>query len=355
MKCNALIDSFHRKKLQLNLKKSCYMIIYAKSEGDKVHLKLISGWLPYACSTIYLGSLFSDSGLIGNDITQHAINKSKGVNIKLANFVTNNSCAPITVKYKVCNSCVASTILYSCETWSSSNLSRIESLYRKAIKTCTQMKSNTANDIVYAESGLHPLACDIYKRQYKFWQKIKNDIENNRDSPISNLYNIAIAAKLPFLKHYIDLHHTFSNENECYKFYLEKNTNDIKTRLITKARDDNGGIQGTYLSISNNLESPKFYHSYIISERDRIILTKYRTGSHSLNVQSGRSNRTQRNGRMCKCNVGIQDMNHVLFQCELTQIARNHNFHYNNLCEFFSDVRNAPDILRTIEHILKLR
>ena len=354
-KCNALIDSFHVKKLQLNLKKSCYMIVYAKSEGDKVLLKLKSGWLPYASSTIYLGSLFSDSGLIGNDITQHAVNKSKGVDIKLANFITNNSCAPITVKYKVLNSCVTSTILYSCETWSSSNLSRIETLYRKGIKTCTKMRSNTANEVVYTESGLHPLTCDIYKRQYKFWQKIKDDIESNRDSPISKLYNTAIVAKIPFLKHYTDLHQKFANENECYKFYLQRDTNDIQTRLSTKAEDDNDGIQGTYLRINTNLESPLFYHSYIISEMDRIILTKYRTGSHSLNVQRGRSNRTQRTDRMCKCNVGIQDMNHVLFQCELTQTIRNRNFHYNNLCEFFSDIRKAPDILRTIEHILKVR
>ena len=355
IKCNVLIDSFHDKKLQLNLKKSCYMIVHAKSEGEKVDLRLKSGWLPYSSSVTYLGSLFSDSGHIGADITQHALNKSKGVDIKLANFVTNNLCAPITVKYKVLNSCVTSSILYSCETWSACNLARIESLHRKAIKTCTQMKSKTPNDIVYVESGLPPLTCAIYKRQHKLWQRIKDDIESNPESPIAKLYKIAIIAKIPYLKHYIDLHETFANEHDCYKFYLQKDLNGIQTRLRLKAESDNDGIQGTYLRINTNLETPLYYHIYTIREPDRAILTKYRTGSHSLNVQRGRSNCTQRADRLCKCKLGIQDLNHVLFHCNLTQDLRHQNFQYKNLFEFFSDTEKAPDILRAIEHILKLR
>ena len=92
-----------------------------------------------------------------------------------------------------------------------------------------------------------------------------------------------------------------------------------------------------------------------MNELDRTILTKYRTGSHSLNVQKGRSNRTQRKDRLCICNLGIQDITHVLFHCNNTQIIRDCKFPYNNLHEFFNDTLRAPDILRMIEHILKLR
>ena len=354
-KCNILIDTFHNKKLQLNLKKPSYMIIHASNEDNKVDLKLTSGWLPYRSSTVYLGSLFSDSGLICNDIAQHALHKNKDVSIKLANFITNNPCSPITVKYKILNSCVTATILYSCETWGSSNLSRIETLHRKAIKTCIKVKSNTSNDIVYAESGCNPLACVVYKRQFKFWQKIKLDIDKYPDSPISMLYNTAIEANLPFIKHYIDLHIKFENENDCYQFYLDKDIREIQARLRHKAQLDINGIQGTYLSINPNLESPQFYHSYIINELDRTILTKYRTGSHYLNIQKGRYNATQRKDRLCKCKLDVQDITHVLFHCNITQTIRDSNFHYNNLTELFSDTIKAPDILRMIEHKLLLR
>ena len=41
-KCNILIDTFHDKKLQLNLKKSLYMIFNADKNDYKVDLKLKS-------------------------------------------------------------------------------------------------------------------------------------------------------------------------------------------------------------------------------------------------------------------------------------------------------------------------
>ena len=167
-KCKILLDAFHAKKLTLNLTKSSCMIIQPSQCDVKIDLKLTSGWLPYKSSTIYLGSLFTDSGSINNDVTQHALNKNKSVSIKLANVITNNINAPIPVKYKVLNSCVKAVIMYSCETWASNNLTRIEVLHRKAIKTTLKMKSNTPNHIMYVESGCKPLRCEIYRRQYKF-------------------------------------------------------------------------------------------------------------------------------------------------------------------------------------------
>lgn len=354
-KCNILIDSFHEKKLQLNLKKSSYMIIDTSKSVIKVDLKLKSGWLPYSATTIYLGALFNDAGLISSDINQHASDKNKSVSIKLANFVTNNLYAPITVKYKIQRSCVSSAILYSCETWSYSNLSRIEALYRRSIKTCTKMKANTPNDIAYIESGCSNLACMIYKRQYKFWSKIKEDLMSNPESPISKVYQIAIDARLPFIKHYIDLHAKFSNENECFQFYLNRDTQEMHSRMRRKAQEDREGIYGTYLTINPNLVSPIFYHSYCIRETDRLLLTKYRSGSHFLNIQKGRCANIQRSDRLCVCKDGVQDLPHVLFNCERTEIIRDSMLRYSNLHDFFCDINKAPDILRTLEHKLKLR
>ena len=119
-------------------------------------IRLYSGWLPYSSTSMYLGVLFTDNGIVGNDIHRHTLDKSKSVSIKLANFVTNNLYAPITVKFKVLKSCVNATILYAYETWSYSNLARIETLHRRAIKTCTKMMQNTPNDIVYIETGSSP-------------------------------------------------------------------------------------------------------------------------------------------------------------------------------------------------------
>ena len=97
------------------------MIMYTDKNGVKIDLKLKSGWLPYNQSVVYLGSLFSDSGNIQEDIVHNAVNKDKVISIKLANFIVNNQYAPKTVKYKVLNSCVKAAILQACETWEGSN------------------------------------------------------------------------------------------------------------------------------------------------------------------------------------------------------------------------------------------
>ena len=126
-------------------------------------------------------------------------------------------------------------------------------------------------------------------------------------------------------------------------------------RFRHKAQEDTEGIYGTYLRINPNLVSSIFYHSYSIRETDRIILTKYRSGSHFLNIQKGRSARTQRSDRLCVCKDGVQDLSHVLFKCERTQMLRDSMLLYSNLNEFFCDIANAPDILRKVECKLKLR
>ena len=62
------------------------------------------------------GALFTDTGILSSDIQLHAINKNKCVSIKFANFVINHIYCPITVKKKILQSCITSTLLYACET-----------------------------------------------------------------------------------------------------------------------------------------------------------------------------------------------------------------------------------------------
>ena len=357
-KCNALLDILRDKKLTLNFKKSSYMIIHANNDTLKCDLKLATGWLPYKSSTVYLGSIITDSGVLHLDVKKHAINKGKNVSIKLANFVYNNLYAPATVKNKILNSCVNAAVLYSSETWSSSSLADVETLHRKAIKTAFGIKKNTPNDIVYMESGHLPLKSTIYKRQYKFWSKIKKEMEDNPDSPITKLYQIGINSRVPFLRHYLNLHQEFTNEDECFKFYNLKERDTISERIRNEALRDPKGVRGVYLTINPALQTHEMYGKYITSENRRLILTKYRTGSHYLNIQKGRYLMVDRNQRTCVCASGIQDLQHVVFECPLTQPLRNAtlNFqNFQNLNKFLNDVQDAPTYLRTMEVTLKLR
>ena len=121
-KCNTLISSFRENRLELNLKKSAFMIINPDVGDIRVNIKLEYGWLLYKKSVVYLGVIVSDCGVMNVDLDLHVKDRSKSVYIKLANFMRNNNSAPVIIKLKILKACLESSLLYSCETWSNSSL-----------------------------------------------------------------------------------------------------------------------------------------------------------------------------------------------------------------------------------------
>ena len=152
----------------------------------------------------------------------------------------------------------------------------------------------------------------------------------------------------------INLHNTYSSADECYQFYLNDDVNQIRSDLVEHAQRDNVGTRGTYLLINPKLLTPEYYNVYRLCEIDRIMLTKYRSGSHYYNVQKGRCINTRRNERLCPCGLGVLDISHILFTCILTSDIRQ-SFTHENVVDFFNDIVNAPHILRMMEHKLMLR
>ena len=348
-KCNSLVKLFNDKRLQLNMKKSGFMVINPKTTNDRTYIKLNSGWFKYVTSYTYLGVTISDTGLINQDIIQHAKDKKKSVYVKLANFVRNNEYAPISVKKKVLQSCLQASLLYGCETWGSSSITKIETLYRRAIKVVYGMNLNTPNEIVYMESGLIHLKSEIFKRQYKFWKKIQDDIKV--PSAISNLYNLAIEKNTYFIRHYIKMHALFKDAQHCYNFHKDKFTEINIENMRKKAELSEINTMKDYITINKYMNKPTYLNSNIM-ERDRIILTKYRTGSHYLRINTGKHERLPQEKRLCRCKQ-TQTLKHVILECEQLKNIR-HTGYPKTLEEFFHD-ENAPMILRNIESTLKLR
>ena len=70
---------------------------------------------------------------------------------------------------------------------------------------------------------------------------------------------------------------------------------------------------------------------------DRIIITRYRIGSHKLKIQTGRHQNQNVDERLCKCSTSVQTIDHVIFNCPLTPIVRiNHGIVDGNLQSFFN-------------------
>ena len=167
----------------------------------------------------------------------------------------------------------------------------------------------------------------------------------------------ALDSNTPFIRYYKKLDEQFTDIDACFDFYINEHITSIREKIILKHSSDPNGILGTYFRINPNLESPIFYRDSSCQEIDRITITRYRVGSHKLEIQTGRQRNINATDRLCKCGTGVQNIDHVLFRCPLTQIIRTtHRIQINdNLYKFFdnNDYIKISSILKAIEEALK--
>ena len=128
----------------------------------------------------------------------------------------------------------------------------------------------------------------------------------------------------------------------------------MRNTIAEKARNNVYSIYHDYLVPNKDLCSPKYYNDSNFPEHDRNILTKYRTGSHYLAIQTGRHTGIPRNERLCKCKK-LQTLQHIILECELTKKIRNENYPKDLQTFFSTDPSKMAEYIRHIEYELKLR
>ena len=357
IKCDVLIEEFIHKKMSINFKKSGFMIINAKEEDTKCDLKLDSGWLTYRKEQKYLGAIFTDTGIMRNDLTAYVKLKSNDVIIKLSNFLYHNKSAPVMIKLKMVKACIVSSTIYSCESWGSCPFAQLETLQRKALKLALSIRQNTPNEVVYIETGIIPLKPEIYKRQLKYYRKLKSMVADNPYSDISLIFNEANDKNIQYLRHYSQLDQRFGNVEECHRFYANQCKSEMIKHIQLKGGNNEENNYGPYNKINPQMVSPDFYHQILCLETDRILITKYRTGSHRLKIQTDRWRNIPQDKRMCLCNTSIQTLQHVLCDCPLLENARRiHKITSKSVNEIMntSEYQILAAFLRTVENILIL-
>ena len=353
-KCNILLEELHKKKMSLNFKKSVFMIINGCYMDTKCALKLKNTWLNYTNQHRYLGIIISDSGEIKADVSAFIDEKNKQINVKLANFMSKNLHAPVMVKLKVVKACVNSTLTYGCESWGNCPLNKVEVQQRKSLKIALDVKNSVPNEIIYIESGFKELKSMIYRRQLKFFRKYKQDALDNPTSSICSIFRQAIDVNIPYIRHYKQLDQNFTDPDECCQFYIQKFDASITCKIKLKHESDSNSILGTYFKINPLLNSPQMYQSMSCMESERSIITKYRTGSHQLRIQSGRLHHEQQSDRLCKCETEVQTIEHMVFRCPRTENSRRiHNYTHLDLQSFFEgkDYITIAAILKSFEKI----
>ena len=251
------------------------------------------------------------------------------------------------VKFLALDKCVVTSLIYACEVWGR-HYRDVEPIYRCCIKTALGIRPGTNNEIVYIEAGKHPLEGRIKSLQHKFWSKMIKYTVDNPDSAIAKVLRAGRACNLPYLRYYDDLHRDFSNPRFCENS-IDARHRQMWREAMVRESDDSDSKLGTYIRV--NPELKPFITPPNTLEGERTIITRFRTGSHSLAIELGRFSKVPRERRLCKCGNSVQTVLHVFNDCPLTVSLIPNRF--DNIHDLFNDP-NIGKLIMKMAAVLKV-
>ena len=140
---------------------------------------------------------------------------------------------------------------------------------------------------------------------------------------------------------------------------MSKFTDKISTKIRQGAAADSDSKLGVYLSINPLLSVPTINTSEML-EVERILVTRYRCGSHNLRIETGRWSIPiiPRNERLCVCSTDVQTLQHCLFECPLVNELRiQHNYNSleeamssDNIAYFLMNMERKIDVVTSHTH-----
>ena len=285
---------------------------------------------------IYLGAALSNNP-IATQVKKHINNKSAHIR-KFYSFLAKNNDSPYVVKLKVWNSALNTAVLYSCETWLTNDLRNVEASYNNTLKQMLSVRQTTCNDIVFAETGQPDAKSVIIDRQRKFLHNLRA----RPPSYVTDVINLAVRTKCPMGRRIEAL----LKINTCQQL---KFRTELKTRLQTS----DSTRRMLYRQINPAINTYEALKLLTIPEHHRVALSRIRTGSHHLRSETGRWARIPPENRICQCRTGIQDEEHVLLRCPLSEnLRQSHNIHYDHMPELFE--HNTKQLAEYCYLILKL-
>ena len=179
------------------------------------------------------------------------------------------------------------------------------------------VRKSVNNEIVYVESGEYPLQIRIMRQQLKFWINLQAYLVQNPHHYLLKL--LKQADNIPYVNYYNELQRQYTDPALCEKLLkAEKQATNEEAIRDAFSTDENSKL-GTYMQVNPALVKPSYENKL---EFQRILITRYRTGSHNLTIEKGRFSGMTREQRLCSCNRDIQTIGHVVLHCPLLADVR---------------------------------
>ena len=279
---------------------------------------------------VYLGVVFTSNGRF-NANTDALVLRAEKALFGLQQKIRMLNLSP-KVALKLFDSTVLSVLLYGCEAWGDTNISKLESFHLKFCKDILKLRKSTANAMVYGECGRYPIDIVVKKRCISFWHKLLTTKTHHLSGILFNLArtmnrcnqlkypwldfvkNILIECGIPYVFEYPG-----SVKTTWLAQFVESTLKDLfitnwNQEIITRSSCVNYRI----------FKSSLCFESYLtqLSPHLRSYLCKFRCGNFRLPIVLHRFN---------------PDISKYCTLCDTHSIGD--EFHYLLECKAFTDMR----------------
>ena len=327
--------------MEINAKKTKFFVING-SDADKMPLQVDNTQICYSSQYLYLGAWFTDSGKLSHVISLHEKSNQAVVN-KFSIFCASNSRMPFKYKKMVFEGAVMSSLLYSSESWLTTNIKPIEQQYNQLVRCLLGVRKNTSLNLCLLEAGIPPIR-HIISRQRSNFLKSKVNV-NDIDQPFVYVYNLCRNNNTTAYRFISEYMQPYANTNPFVDLVNDINAKKLQsTKFKTYAEE---------LNVNMSLH-PIYTTNAFIPDFLRESFSRLRLMSHKLRIETGRWSRTPRDARVCRCNnTSIQSEGHAVIECVLTSDIRSRypmldftninslleeNTHLYSLCKYIHEV-----------------
>jgi len=257
--------------------------------------------------------------------------------LHVINQVNYNCDYSFSIACSLFDKCIAPILTYGSEIWGTNVHNSIECLHNKFCKLQLGVGSNTPTPAVLGECGRDRMYVICLCKCVKYWSKL---ILLSSDSLLGSCYEMMYRQCLLGKKNWaseirdILYRYGFGWAWECQAIldvpnFLKDFSNRVKDcelQLWSSELNEMSKLK-TYC-LFKDARTRELYLNLSIPRKLRIMLARFRTGNHSLEIERGRHYNVKTKDRLCKLcllnNVKeIEDEFHVLFHCQTYQDVRN--------------------------------
>ena len=224
-------------------------------------------------------------------------------------------------------------LLYGCEIWGFENLDNIEVFYRKFLKYLLKINKQTANCMVYSETGRTELSVIIKARMISFWHKTSTGLCTklsyrllyllNKLNEQNNKFSSSWLNQIEKTLNSCDMRNVWLNPKSYKPNKLKKEITQKLTKLDNQNWLNKVATQDscrTYRTFKNDIKLERYL--FLPDSADRINICRFRCRNSKIPVViQGYSNET------------IPYENRKCLLCNLEEIGD--EFHYTLICPFF--------------------